>query len=555
MGPPGKDKYGGKGGGWGGGALSPTVPQSDALGGGYGSNPKRQRLNNSTPPPPPNPGGLFSSAEGKGCGAWSSDGAQGRRPPGKGASFSWQSSNGCKGQGFGKGSMEASGPGGMKGMCGKGADFCGGGMPLNAAMSKAPALGGPLFGATGPGPGSLPQPLARPPMQQLGPGPMPPVMGGPGGVFGLGPGPAPCPGPSAGQLPLPIPVSLARATASIVPVSSKPGGGTANNKQIAMQFLTADRAKQAEMLRDPAVAKAILQTLGESKGQAAGAAPPPPAGPPPPGAPPPVGFPLAGGLLSIPGLLGAASALPGLGAPAPPADGAKPAWVGNMKLSRSNRKQLPTQATLLHGKVELVELALRSAAGTGGMLNVSHRVPFDDVARRTPGAVLQFIPATVNEQLQYGEYIQYFRSKVRAGVAPLDKVQALYLIPPADETAALLAALTTAGVPPLPKNCLLGIIADAPASGVLTADKPAAIANSAAPAAASQPAAGSADSAKKAAKETEEKASRPDEAGAKGAEKEEGDGNEDDEGQGQEFSKEALLDLFSNPELLKSLQG
>jgi len=260
-------------------------------------------------------------------------------------------------------------------------------------------------------------------------------------------------------------------------------------------------------------------------------------------------------LLSMAGLLGAAApALPGvLPTPAPASDAvqSKAAWTGKMTLARSNRKQLQTQATLLHGKVELVELALRSAAGSSGMLNVSHRVPFDDVARRTPGAVLQFIPLTVNEQLQYGEYVQYFRSKVRAGVAPLDKAEALYLIPPADETAGLLAALATAGVPPLPKNCLLGIIADAPGPGVLAAsEKPAALTDTA-PAASKV--AGE-NSKGKAAAEAKV-AARPDGDDGKAAAEATAEAPEDEEGQGQEFSREALLDLFSNPELLKSLQG
>merc|ERR1719321_2412436 len=99
-----------------------------------------------------------------------------------------------------------------------------------------------------------------------------------------------------------------------------------------------------------------------------------------------------------------------------------------MKLTRSGGKPLNLQAQLLHGKVQLVELALRTAAGSGGVLNISHRVPFDDLAKRSPGAVLAFVPVTPLEQAMYNEYIRYFGSKARAGVANLDANDSLYLV-------------------------------------------------------------------------------------------------------------------------------
>ena len=77
----------------------------------------------------------------------------------------------------------------------------------------------------------------------------------------------------------------------------------------------------------------------------------------------------------------------------------------------------------------------------GGVLNISHRVPFEDLARRVPGAILTFLPGAPQEQLQYGEYVKYFGSKARAGVVKLDDNDALYVVPPTAEAAMLLKSL------------------------------------------------------------------------------------------------------------------
>lgn len=246
-----------------------------------------------------------------------------------------------------------------------------------------------------------------------------------------------------------------------------------------------------------------------------------------------------------------------------------------MVLTRSMGKPLNTQATLLHGKVQLVELALRTAAGNGGVLNISHRVPFDDLARRTPGAVLSFVPPTPMEHGAYAEYIKYFGSKVRAGVARLDDVDALYIVPPCPEAAGLLKSLEASGATGLPTNALLGVIAatpgpttaaaagqqaartaapKAPTGG--TAPAPAQPQDAAKPEAPAAPAGtpnvkadAKADAKAEAAAKPEPtlgQAARADEAKAKQAD---GDDN------GPEMSKEALLDLFSNPDLIKSLQN
>lgn len=230
-------------------------------------------------------------------------------------------------------------------------------------------------------------------------------------------------------------------------------------------------------------------------------------------------------------------------------------------------KQLNLQATLLHGEVQLVELALRTAAGNSGILNISHRVPFDDLAKRMPGAVLAFVPQTPMEQLMYNEYVRYFGAKARAGVANLDDNDSLYLVPPVGEAQSLLAALEAAGVPaPLPRNCLLGVITAKPTAAMNTtvgvpapaAAVPAVPAVPPAPAAAAPVAAVPAEAdapgaLAPAASEGSEKQTGDEE--AKEATPADGNDGEEDGEEGGGLSGEALANLFSNPELLQALQG
>lgn len=238
--------------------------------------------------------------------------------------------------------------------------------------------------------------------------------------------------------------------------------------------------------------------------------------------------------------------------------------MGRMSITRSMGKQLNLQASLLHGKVQLVELALRTAAGQSGLLNVSHRVPFEDLAKRPAGAVIAFVPQTPMEQAMYNEYVRYFGSKARAGVANLDNNDSLYIVPPVGEAAPLLTALEAAGAPaPLPRNCLLGIITAKPtailqgavtapalAAAVTTAPDTAGKADEKAPA-------GAADSPEKMAAPVEaggeEKAAAAD--GKDDDDAEPAKAADDDEEGGGEMSGEALMNLFSNPDLIKSLQS
>jgi hypothetical protein len=230
-----------------------------------------------------------------------------------------------------------------------------------------------------------------------------------------------------------------------------------------------------------------------------------------------------------------------------------------MSITRSGGKQLNTQASLLYGKVQLVELALRIAAGTGGILNISHRVPFDDLAKRMPGAILAFVPQSPLDQLMYNEYVRYFGAKARAGVATLDANDSLYLVPPVGEASGLLSALEAAGAPaPLPRNCILGVITAKPtatgAPAVAAAPVPAApppAPAAATPAAPAVPADAPAPKVAEKAAEDETKAT----AGEKGEAAPAKPPPADDGEEGGEMSGEALMNLFSNPDLIKSLQG
>jgi len=383
-----------------------------------------------------------------------------------------------------------------------------------------------------------------------------------------------------------VPVFLSAATKCIVPISSK----NDHSKHIAMQFLNADRDRQTQMLRDPNVARAILCTLGESAPRSQGVATMPAAmqvgqmanlspGTPRPNAvgggvgarsasnAPPLGAPVSSASVATIARdqygVGPVQAVPCAGG----STTSKPAWSGRMALARSMGKQLNMHAALLYGRVQLVELCLRIAAGNSGVLNISHRVPFDDLARRTPGAVFSFVPSAQQEQSQYDEYVHYFRSKARAGVAHLDEVDALYIVPPTDEAAPLLRTLHAAGASSLPKNTLLGVVAPRPGppTAVNTGAVPGTPARSVQPistaptaleggrsdvdASRSQTGPSTATPAE-IKSETVTKSTLTNQADSIGETK-----CADGENLSQEISNEALLDLFSNPELIRSLQS
>jgi len=286
----------------------------------------------------------------------------------------------------------------------------------------------------------------------------------------------PLPGPPATGKP----IFLAAATAHIKPKSSKPG------KQLAMEFVQSSKEKQAEMLKDPNVARAILQTLEGSQGGASV---------------PPVGA------------LDAGSNIP---------EAKDALWTGVLTLARNGAKRLPARVTLHRGKVQEIEVAVRSAAQhTPAMLDIKHRVPFDEAARRIKsGSVLSLDPITPTDQKSFDEYIKYFKTKSRAGVARLDGNLALYLLP-AGESPEVLKALYELNTH-IPRNgSLLGIIGE---SGPVAAPGAAAVPN--------------VSTTKAKAEEEKPEKEQPKEG--------------DDEAPN--MSSKELMDLFTNPDLLAALQ-
>jgi len=322
---------------------------------------------------------------------------------------------------------------------------------------------------------------------------------GPPGCMGFAGGmPLPCGLPSA--LPLPAapitappalpgrPVSLTAATAHITPVSSKP---TPPTNQLAVDFVQATKERQAEMLKDPTVARAILQTLAEGSGGSAAAAV-------------------------------AASVVPGV-APAmeEAADKGTALWQGILTVARNGSKKLPAKVTLHHGNMQDIEVAVRTAAGNSSLLDIKHRVPFDEVARRvSDGSVLSLEPRVPMEQKNFDEYIAYFKSKARAGVARLDDGLALYIMP-AGESPEVLKTLYELNTHIPGRGSLLGIIGTAGSTVAQVV---------------------STQSEKKA--QPAKAAAAPEKDDAKATE---------GEGPAENMSSKELMDLFSNPDLIKLL--
>lgn len=306
-------------------------------------------------------------------------------------------------------------------------------MELGRGLGKGPLMAPPPLGPP------LVGPPATVPVPHLGPLspclPLPKVL------------PAPMPVAAPGQ-----PVFLAPATKHITPVSTR--ATNTNNKKIAMEFVHATKDVQAQMLKDPAVARAILQTLAESPGgcmqnlgMPGGVVPPPP-------------------LATAPATLRAPTmALPQFTAPA------APAWTGVITVARNMAKKTPFRAALIQGKVSDVEVALRSAAANASVADITHRVPFDEVGKKVHGSsILSLYPNSLMEQASFEEYNKYFRSKSRAGVARLDESLALYVMPAGEDIPALRESLYTLG-PHIPRvGCLIGLIG--PGTPAVNAAKP-----------------------------------------------------------------------------------
>nr|CCA30105.1 RNA binding motif-containing zinc finger protein,putative [Neospora caninum Liverpool]CEL71351.1 TPA: RNA binding motif-containing zinc finger protein,putative [Neospora caninum Liverpool] len=106
-------------------------------------------------------------------------------------------------------------------------------------------------------------------------------------------------------------------------------------------------------------------------------------------------------------------------APGVSAVGSSWAWT----LGRNDKRRVQVVASLVRGEVpsSLVHLT--------GLLNVSHRSKWEEVAAKTIHAVVTLEAAHPDQQAALDEYISYFTSKERAGVANVAN-QYIYLVPP-----------------------------------------------------------------------------------------------------------------------------
>ncbi|CDJ48907.1 RNA binding motif-containing zinc finger protein, putative [Eimeria brunetti] len=121
----------------------------------------------------------------------------------------------------------------------------------------------------------------------------------------------------------------------------------------------------------------------------------------------------------------AASGLPtapaGAGATGTPCGaGAQWRWT----LGRNDRKKVAVTALCLQGDVPLEMQQLQS------MLNVSHRSKCEELALKPMDAAVLLQPASPENEPAFNEYLSYFRSKERAGVACLPGGVFLYFVPP-----------------------------------------------------------------------------------------------------------------------------
>ncbi|PFH35306.1 SPOC domain-containing protein [Besnoitia besnoiti] len=92
-------------------------------------------------------------------------------------------------------------------------------------------------------------------------------------------------------------------------------------------------------------------------------------------------------------------------------------------LGRNDKRRVQVRASLCRGEVpaSLVHLS--------GLLNVSHRSKWEEVAAKTIHAVVTLEAAHPDQQVALDEYISYFTSKERAGVANAS-THYVYLVPP-----------------------------------------------------------------------------------------------------------------------------
>eukprot|EP00439_Symbiodinium_sp_Y106_P059241 s4362_g8.t1 len=127
-------------------------------------------------------------------------------------------------------------------------------------------------------------------------------------------------------------------------------------------------------------------------------------------------------------------------------------WSTFLTLRRGEAgKALRLQATLLQGDAVAAQAFFEAA---GRMLIIRHRVPFHELGKHAPKAVLSLVPLTGDQTLR-DEYDDYFTKKERMGVAAC-LGHALYVVPP------VRAQECGIGNVMVPTKSLVGAIATAP---------------------------------------------------------------------------------------------
>lgn len=108
------------------------------------------------------------------------------------------------------------------------------------------------------------------------------------------------------------------------------------------------------------------------------------------------------------------------------------ALVREAILTRSGVKLVRLQVVPIAGQLDAVEFAWLAKGTRRTPITISHRVRFEEVANVVPDSVALLAAPTQSEQPQVEEYIEYFTTRSRAGVARLQKPGLdLYVLPPA----------------------------------------------------------------------------------------------------------------------------
>ncbi|KAK1938422.1 SPOC domain containing protein [Babesia divergens] len=112
-------------------------------------------------------------------------------------------------------------------------------------------------------------------------------------------------------------------------------------------------------------------------------------------------------------------------------------WSG--KLARNGNKLVDISAVVINGQCELIlsEVCLCRPFMTGSkkvdIINITHRLKEEEATKSTPVAVFYLRAQHSRDTDAINEYIEYFQSKNRIGVAPLEGGNNIYICAPGTE--------------------------------------------------------------------------------------------------------------------------